>query len=159
MNEVKEQIIKGTIVNKEDVLKNPQKYAGRNLMCLEFGDEYLNALLMFGKEVDLNKPLEVILHPWPEDPTDRAKRFFFTLRDRVCKASGDESKDYKDHIYRVCLESLMMEFGDSFKNSLSQLNKQELWQATEAMFRMCFDADAYVGDLQTEFYQVKEILK
>jgi len=158
VNEVKEQIIKGVIVNKEDVLKNPKKYFGRNLMCLEFGDEYLNALRLFSKEVNLNKPLEIVIHQWPEDPTDRAKKFFFTLRDRVCKASGDESREYKDHIYRTCVESLMSREGDGYKNSLPQLNKQELWQATEAMFRMCFEASAYIGDLQTEFYQVKEIL-
>ncbi|TET97704.1 MAG: hypothetical protein E3J23_08480 [Candidatus Stahlbacteria bacterium] len=155
MNEVKERIIKGWIVYKSDLLKSPDKYRDKNIICFEFGEEYLNTLNMFSGEIDFTKPFEVILHPWPEEITGRAKRFFFTLRDRICKASGDESKEYKEHIYQTCIESLLLRHGDGFKNSISQLNKQELWQATEIMLQWCFEADAYIGDLQTEYYTVK----
>lgn len=159
MNEVPEQIIKGSIISKSDLLKNPAEYDNKNLMCIEFGEGYLNALLLFSKEVDFDKPLEVILHPWPEKITERAIKFFFALRDRVCKASEDESKEYKNNIYHNCIKSFHIKTAEGIKESITQLNKQELWQATELMYQWGYEAGAYMGDFTRERGQIRKELE
>ncbi len=151
MNEIREMIVKGLIVDKRDILANPNKYKNQVLVCFSVGREYLQKLKLYRSEVDLTKPLEVKMKPWPEEITDRARRFFFELRDRVAKAQGDETRQNKDHLYRSCL----LEY-TGLKSHMSDLNKQELWQCTELMFRWSLEAEAYIGDLQAEYHEVKE---
>ena len=156
MNEVNKQIVKGFLVSKKKILENPNAYREKHMICLEVGEEYLQALVHFGTEVDLSKPLEVTMKPWPEEITERAKDFFFTLRDRVCKAMGDETRGHKDHLYRMCLQ----EYTAGKKKSIKELNKQELWQCTELMYQWCFENDAYIGDLLRERINIqKELTK
>lgn len=159
MNEAKVLVVKGELEAKKNILNHPNHYRNKTMICLMVDKIYLDALRIFNQEVNLESAeLEVTIKEWPKDPTERAKEFFFSLRDRVCKASHDESREYKNHIYRECLKEMQFPLvGEAgYKTSIKQLDKRELWQATEKMYQWGFNAEAYMADFSIEFYAVKE---
>ena len=160
MNEEKFVILKGNLQNKDYVLSHPEEYEEKILLCVEVKKEYLAELKQFvlDKKVNLGQ-LEVTLKPWPGTPTERAKHFFFMVRDRLAKHLNDETREHKEHLYHSCLAELKFMDRGRLKTSLTQLNKRELWLVTEQMYLWCEGAGVTMRDLETEWSELREDLK
>ena len=78
--------MKGTIINKSHILDNPDFYREEPLLILRIRQESIPGLIDLWKKSPV---VEITLEPEEKDPTERARRFFFKLRDIVCEAMGD----------------------------------------------------------------------
>lgn len=143
-------IIHCYVEKKKNVLSKPDLYTDSPMICLMVKKEYYKGLLAYSRDHDMGD-LEVTLSPWPEDVTDRARKFFFAVRDALAKASGDSTKKYKDHLYRSCLADMCLAEGQEIKNSLTDLNKRELWLATNLMWENAVNCGADLRHLQVDY--------
>ena len=156
---MEEQIIlKSRVENKKNILTHPDLYTDTPMLCLVFPREYLQALINYSAEHDMSR-LEITIAEWPIDPTERAKKFFFTLRDRICETSGDTSREYKDHIYRSVIEEFKFMKEGKVKNSIKDLDKRELWLVTEKLMDNATAIGAYIGDLIPDYKSSQADLK
>ena len=154
MEEIK---IKGTVIKKSHVLQSPDFYNDETLIILRVSNKYYNSLIAFSRENDI-KDLEITLRSAAKDATERAKRFFFALRDRLAEASGDISKSYKDHLYRSCIKQLMITDGDGkLVESLRGLDRKQLHMGTEVMLDWCAQVGANIHDLLPELEELRRI--
>jgi len=160
MNAEKVVILKGGIVNKTVVLSNPKEYQNKPVLCLLLDDSGIPELKTYLKDgkIDLSK-LEITLKEWPYDPTERAKHFFFMVRDRVAKAQGDEGRENKDGLYRNCVKSFKFMYKGYPKESVKDLNKRELWMVTEQMYMWAEEAGCMMKDLEVEWSELREELR
>lgn len=141
MNEEVKQIVRGALIKKDLVLSQPDTFRDVPLICLRVDPRYLPALVEFSqnKKVDLGD-LEIHLFPGTKNITERAAKFFFQMRDKVADLQGDDSQTNKDLLYRFCIESLGFLDHGVLKNSIKQLNRWELWKATELMYEWLTEA-------------------
>lgn len=151
--------IKAQILDKKEVLKNAKFYEHEPLLCFSPYADALQALRNYFKEhpIGAGVKVELLFRPYPGDPHERAKNFFFALRDRLAEKIGDTTREHKDQLYRDCIRDL--EFRDidySVKESIRDLTRYELWQATEHMMDWLAEAEAYVSDLRAEYEDVKK---
>jgi len=155
-------VFHGIVEKKSRLLSHPDLYTDVDMICFRVRKEYMPGLVAYGKEHDLTD-LEITLAPWPVDPTDRAKKFFFALRDRLAeKTEGEKpTRQYKDHLYRSCVREL--EFWNSednvIKQSLTGLDKRELWLVTELMHQWCVTAECDLRDLSATYESSQQYLK
>lgn len=154
--------IKAILENKKHVLHNPDFFKDEPLLCFTPSEEALKALKVYFQSInyEAGAPFELVLRPYPNDPTERARKFFFALRDRLAEHMGDVSKEHKDHLYRSCIrEFAFLDINYGVKDSIRNLTRYELWQVTERMMDWLADAEAYTGDLEAEYNQVKKEYK
>ena len=149
--------IVGRLQSKSGVLSKPQFFTDVPLVILHVRKEYLSGLMNWSKAHNMND-LEIVIQERPKDITQRGKNFFFALRDRIAKASGDKSKEHKEHLYRSCIREYASSAGLK-KESIKDLDKRELWLCTEIMYEWCIEAEAYIADLIPEYQSVQKELK
>lgn len=155
----KEIKIRAKLIKKHHILRAPDLYKEEPLLCLWVNPAYLNGLIAFSKITNMHN-LEVVIREYINDPTERAIKFFFVLRDRVAEASGDTSKEYKSHLHHACVREFHFVDDDrNIKSSIKELNKKELWSVTEAMHRYALEANAYIGDLRAEYREIEEDIR
>ena len=138
------------VEKKRNVLAKPNLYTDSPLICLMVKREYYEGLMSYAKDHDMSD-LEVTLSPWPKDQTERARKLFFAVRDALAKVSGDTTKEYKDHLYRACLEDMCLAEGQEIKNSITDLNKRELWLTTNLMWENAVNEGADLRHLQVDY--------
>ena len=154
MEEIK---IKGRVIKKTHVLQSPELYENETLVILRVSKKYYNSLIAFSRENDITD-IEITLRTAAKDATERARRFFFALRDRLAEASGDISKSYKDHLYRSCVKQLMIRDGEGKRvESIRGLDRKQLWMACEIMLDWCSQAGANIHDLLPELDELRRV--
>lgn len=149
-------IIKGRIEKKNLILEHPELYTDTPMISFIFPREYMLGLAAYIKENGLND-YELTLAPWPIDPTIRARKFFFAMRDRLAEKTEGEgaTRDYKDHLYRSCVRELDIRRNGKVLDSLKDLDKRELWNVTEIMHQWCVEAEVNMGDMIPEYNDVQ----
>ena len=148
---MEDEIILHCILEKKGrVLSHPDFYTDTPMLMLRIRKEYLPKLIEFSENHNINN-LEITLKEWPKDITERAWNYFFALRDKVCEAQGDMSKENKDNIYRSCIRDLDFRLAGRKKDSIKELSQRELWLASEHMLEYCYEAEADMRGLVEEF--------
>lgn len=140
---------KGSIIKKTHILEHPEFYYDTNLIAFLIPTDYLPKLIEFTRTNGL-KDYEITIEVPPVNPTDRAKKLFFKLRDRLAEASGDTSKEYKEHLYRSCIREFHKREDGEEKDSIRFLTRRELWLSTELMTEWCYEAEANISDIIPE---------
>lgn len=159
MNAEKIVNLKGGIVSKTVVLANPERYKDQPMLCFLLKEEYIPEIKRFLQEnIDFGD-LELEMKPWPRDPSEQAKHFFFMVRDRVAKAQGDESRSNKDSLYRECVKDFKFMYHGYPKASMTNLDKRELWLVTEKMYTWAEEAGCMMKDLEVEWSELREELR
>ena len=152
-------IVKGRLEPKSNILSKPEFYSDATMLSFILPEAYKQAMLDYYHEYGFKEHMEITLRPWPQDPTDRARKFFFKLRDLLAEHMGDGSREHKDHLYRSCVRELDIRKGDMVINSLKDLDKRGLWAATELMHQWAIDAGTDLRGLVPEYDSSQRGLK
>jgi hypothetical protein len=97
----------------------------------------------------------VTFEPWGKTASDSAIRLFHELRDRICEAMGDTSKEHKDHIKLTLKNSYGVVLPNGKLKSVASYSVSELGQLIDGAFLMAYEADADVRDLEPERREMK----
>ena len=154
-NKLEEIKIRGRVLKKDHVLNSPDLYKDETLIILRVSTNYYYSLVNFAKENDITN-LEVSLRS-TGGKSERARRFFFALRDRLAEQSGDTSKSYKDHLYRACIRELRIFEEGMLVDSIKNLDRKQLWTATERMLDWCVQAECNLTDLLPELEELRNV--
>ena len=154
-NKLEEIKIRGRVLKKDHVLNSPDLYKDETLIILRVSTNYYYPLVNFAKENDITN-LEITLRS-TGGKSERARRFFFALRDRLAEQSGDTSKGYKEHLYRSCIRGLEIFRGDEIVDSIRDVDRKQLWSATELMLDWCVQAECDLTDLLPELEELRNV--
>lgn len=151
-------IVQGALESKQRVLTHVNFYNDVPLVILRVRKEYFAGLMNWAKTHDI-KELEITIREKQKDITERAKRFFFTLRDRIAKHQGDTSRENKDNLYRSAVKELDLWKKGHIISSLKDLDKRGMFMATEVLHRYAIESEAYIGDLIPDYTEIQKGLK
>ena len=141
--------VSAAIIPLKDILDRPEFWSRRNIICFAVRDAWWEALKDYGREhKDELNTQRLTLEKFSGDWSEAAFRLFHAIRDRICEASGDTSRDYKEHI-KYELKSQI-----GLKKSLKTYTKQELWLITNKALDWALEAGADVRDLLAEHVHV-----
>lgn len=152
-------ILKGRLEPKSNIISKPEFYSDTSMLCFIIPEAYKVPFLAYYKEHGMLEAMELTVKPWPLDPQERAKRFFFKLRDRVAEQQGDTGRENRDNLYRSAVRSLDLKKEGKLIQSLKDLDKRGLWLATEKMHEYAIEAECYLGDLIPEMKASQQELK
>ena len=152
-------VIRGRLISKSSVLNKPDFFKDTPMLVFLLPEVYQQPFMKYFKEHGMKENMELQIAPWPLEPTERAKKFFFTLRDRVAEAQGDSSRENKDMLYRSAVKELGLRKGNTIINSLKDLDRTGLFMATEIMHAWAIEAEAYITDLIPEMKASQKGLK
>lgn len=141
-------IITGRLQSKSGVLKHPKLFEDVPLVILHVRNAYMSGLKHFANTHDIRE-LEITIKERSKDPTERAWKFFFALRDNLAVHTEGErtGKEYKDHLYRSCVRELQIRKDGKIVDSLKDLDKREMWLVTEIMLQWCVEAECDIRDI------------
>ena len=155
-------IIKGRLEKKSSILRHPDLYEDVTMLCFIVPEAYKKSLMDYYNKNGIMGNQELQLAPWPLEITERAKKHFFAMRDAFVLASqGDIMPDraYKDQCYRDCIRELDIRKNGILISSLKELDKREMWQATELMNQWCVEAGVNLTTLNIEHKSVQKELR
>jgi len=155
-------IVKGRLEPKSNILSHPEMYSDVTMLCFVVSEAYKGPLTAYYNENGIKDYQELSIEPWPLGITERAKKHFFAMRDAFVLASqGDIMPDraYKDQTYRDCIRELDIRKDGKIVSSLKDLDKREMWQATELMNQWCIEAGVNLETLGIEHKAVQKELR
>ncbi len=154
-------ILKGRLEPKSNILSHPEFYKNTAMLCFVLPEAYKAPFMKYFIEHGMKDYQEITIKNWPLEVTERAKKLFFTIRDRVAVHTEGENvtRDYKEHLYRSCIEELGLTEKGKRVRSLKTLSKRDMHMATELMIQWAYEAEAYIADLVPEMKAVRQDLK
>ena len=154
-------IIKGRLEKKSSILSHPDFYKDVTMLCFIVPEAYKRPLTDYYNENGIKDYQELQLAPWPLTPTERSRKLFFALRDRLAiHTEGEKTgREYKDHLYRSCVKELDIRKEGKIVNSLKDLDKRETWLLIELMVQWCMEAEADIRDLVPEYNDSQKELR
>jgi len=153
--------VKGRLEPKSNILSHPDLYQDVTLLCFVVTEAYRGPLTAYYKENGIMNYQELQLAPWPLNPTERSRKLFFALRDRLAIHTEGEGtgREYKDHLYRSCVKELDIRKEGKIVNSIKDLDKRETWLLIELMVQWCLEAESDIRDLIPEYNESQGELK
>lgn len=152
-------LLKGRLEPKSNILSHPDMYEDVTLLCFVVSEAYKGPLRAYYTEQGIKEYQELMLSPWPLNPTERGRKFFFKLRDVLAEKMGDMSRQHKDHLYRSCVRELDLRKEGKIINSLKDLDKRGLWMATEVLHGWAVEAGADLRGLIPEYTESQKGLR
>lgn len=139
----------GSVIPLQKILDNPEFWKGRNMICFAVRDAWWDAVKDYGKEHrdELNSQ-RVTLERFSGDWSDGAFKLFHAIRDRICEASGDTSRQYKEHIKHELKKEV-----DANK-SIKAYTRKEMWLVTNKAIDMALESEADIRDLRADFTEI-----
>ena len=152
--------VMGAVQSKSGVLSHPDFFTDTPLIILRVHKDYLQSLVEWSKEHNI-KELEIEIRERPVEVQERAKRFFFAVRDKIAiKTEGENAtRKYKDHLYRSCIKELGIVENGKIVNSLKTLSRRDLHMATELILQWAVEAECDISDLVPEMKAIRIGLK
>lgn len=121
------------------------------MVRLKVYDHWYETLKAFYRENQADtRTWRVTFEPWGKSASDGAIRLFYELRDRICEAMGDTSKEHRDHIKRTLKNSYGIVLSNGRLKSLTSYSVSELSQLIDGAFLMGYEAEADLRDLEPE---------
>ena len=154
--ETKRVYFKAKIIKRKDYLDNPESY--QNVICLQVEPRWWQSVYNYGKinQRELHDQM-VSFENWKLDPSEDAIHFYFKVRDRLAEASGELSREYKDHLHKEAKKECGFYDREGHLRSLRGMNRHELWELTDLMLRWAEEAEAYLDDLRPMYFELKEV--
>jgi hypothetical protein len=121
------------VLRTKDVLANPEAFEGLPILVIQTTPGYLSHLRSYAKLHSL-KNAQVTMREMPTEWTERAKNFMFMVRDKVAVASGEDSKEYRIHLYMSAKEEcgfFNLENGVKRVKSIKELTRDDLTKLTD----------------------------
>jgi hypothetical protein len=139
----------GSVIPLKKILENPKFWSDRNLICFAVRDAWWESVKTYGREHrdELNSQ-RVTLEKFSGDWSEEAFRLFHLVRDRICEASGDTSRQYKEHIKDILKKEV------SGERSIKDFTRKEMWLVTNKAIDMALEADADIRDFKAEFSEL-----
>lgn len=139
----------GAVVPMKEILEKPEFWQKQNLICFAVRDAWWDSVKDYGKEHrEELKSQRVTLEAFSGDWSEGAFKLFHAIRDRICEASGDTSRQYKEHIKHILKKEV-----DEVR-SVKDYTRKELWLVTNKAIDMAFETDADVRDLIGDFTEL-----
>jgi len=118
---------------------------------LKVYDHWYETLKAFYRENQADtRTWRVTFEPWGKSASEGAIRLFYELRDRICEAMGDMSREHKDHIKRTLKNSYGVVLSNGRLKSLTGYSVGEISRLIDGAFLMAYEAEADVRDLEPE---------
>ena len=152
-------IIKGRLISKSSILAKPEFFTDTPLLVFTLPEVYKQPMMAYYETYGMKNDMELTIAPWPLNPTDRARKFFFALRDRIAEKLGDTSRENKDMLYRSAVRELDLRKEGKLISSLKDLDKTGLFMATEVLHTWAIEAECYLSDLIPEMKASQASLK
>jgi len=131
---------KAKILPKAWYLKEPELY--KHIIILDVDPKWWQAVTIYGKtNKDKLKAQMMTMENWDVPYDETAKKFYFAVRDRLAEASGDTSREYKNHLHQEAKREC------GYSKSINDLRRHELWEVTQVMIRWAEEAGADLTDL------------
>jgi len=129
---------KAKIENAKRVLDNPDMYKDAHVMILTIDDRYYKAMREWAKQHRMWMDNVMVSIGFPHSKwTERAKRFYFLVRDAVCKEAGDTTRSNKDAVHHGAMDACEFRHPDGeAKKHIDELDKRELYELTQYMKRL-----------------------
>ena len=129
-------------------------------------EPWYTLLREFAKENELKPGMKISItyETFQNYAIPQARNLYFLIRDRICKASGDPSTEYKEHMRR-CLEYDFgawhrLEDGAVGFKSLKDYTKGEMWWLIEGSLGRLEEAKEQGGvdsrDLRAKYTEIRE---
>ena len=136
---------------KAEILNTTESEKANHVVRLMIHDHWYETLRAFYRENAADtKSWRLTIEPWGKSASEGAVRLFYELRDRICEASGDTSKEYKDHVKRTLKNSYGVVLKNGNLKSLTAYSVGELSRLLDGAFLMAYEAEADVRDLEPE---------
>ena len=129
------------VISKRDVLDNPDEFRDAPILVIQTTQGFLTHLRSYAK-VHNTKNMQVTMREMPADWTERAKNFMFMVRDLVAKAAGEDSKEYRQHLYKSAKHDcgfFTLENGVKTFWSLKDLSREDLVGLTDLFLDWAVD--------------------
>jgi len=123
---------------------------------LKIEDQWIELLRSYLKEHKATY-FRITLEPWGT-ATERSINFFHEIRDRICEAMGDSSRDHKEHMKKTIKEKYGPMEGERLK-SMSKYTTQEMKNVIDGALLMAEEAEADIRDLIPEWRENAKALK
>ncbi len=136
---------------KAEILNTTSEEKANHVVRLKVDDRWYETLRLFYKENAADTTSwRVEFEPWGKSASDGAIRLFYELRDRICEASGDTSKEYKDHVKKTLKTTYGVVSSNGKLKSLTGYSVSELSQLIDGAFLMGYESEADLRDLEPE---------
>ena len=136
---------------KVEILNTTTNEKANHVVRLKVDDHWYETLRQFYKENAADTiSWRVTFEPWGKSASDGAIRLFYEIRDRICEAMGDTSKEHRDHIKRTLKNTYGVVLQNGKLKSLTGYSVSELSQLIDGAFLMGYEAEADLRDLEPE---------
>lgn len=143
-----------------ELIKNPAFFKDSYVLAFEISKRQMSLVHTFAK-VHEGKLKSVLLtmEPYHNTWSEQAQRFLFTVRDRICGATGDYSAENKEQIYAAAMIEAGFINENGSRKSLHDLDKREMGILIETMLRLAIETDCDVSDLEALGDETRKSLK
>lgn len=136
---------------KAEILNSTNEEKANHIVRIKVYDDWYEALRAFYREnAAETRTWRVTFEPWAKVASESAVRLFHEIRDRICEAMGDSSKEHKDHIKATLKNTYGVVSSSGRPKSVTSYSVSELGQLIDGAFLMAYEAGADVRDLEPE---------